>query len=195
MFVGEFWKSPVYSTKAFWCSIFGVQFGNSVEGAHVGALINKSTFECMGGGAAYWKEGAKSNHYGKCKFISQVVFNWVLNLLWSSFTALCDWLKDRRTAFSASKNTYICLEFWLVHWVICALSFAKEIVYRLPATQTPVLHGLQADWPKSLSCKVKAQKLNFLFLDKIPLEWEWLVMFAVFDPIATGLLVWDTLIS
>jgi len=28
-----------------------------------------------------------------------------------------------------------------------------------------------------------------------PLEWEWLVMFAVFDPIATGPLVWDTLIS
>ena len=26
----------------------------------IGALINKNTFE----GGAYWKEGAKSNHYG-----------------------------------------------------------------------------------------------------------------------------------
>ena len=27
----------------------------------IGALINKNTLE----GGAYWKEGAKSNHYGK----------------------------------------------------------------------------------------------------------------------------------
>ena len=36
----------------------------------IGVLINKNTFEGGGGGAylkggAYWKEGAKSNHYSK----------------------------------------------------------------------------------------------------------------------------------
>ncbi len=35
----------------------------------IGALIYKNTFEGGGGayseGGAYWKEGAKTNHYGK----------------------------------------------------------------------------------------------------------------------------------
>lgn len=35
----------------------------------IGVLINKNTFEGGGGaylkGGAYWKEGAKSNHYSK----------------------------------------------------------------------------------------------------------------------------------
>ena len=38
----------------------------------MGALINKNTFEggaySKGVGGAYWKEGAKSNHYGNHGF-------------------------------------------------------------------------------------------------------------------------------
>ena len=52
----------------------------------IGALINKNTFEggAYSEGRAYWKEGAKSNHYG----ILRVSIYWFWEKEWKHYITL-----------------------------------------------------------------------------------------------------------